>query len=485
MVKSPSKEIETMNEAKRKQAKELTSLVAADCRNMADVQSLLKELFKDTVETMLESEMEEHLGYEKYSSMGKNSGNSRNGYSEKTVKSEIGETTISVPRDRNSEFEPQIIEKRQTRTDDLEHRVLAMYAKGMTTRDIEDHLRGIYGVEASSSLVSRITDKIMPAVMEWQSRPLEAVYPIVFMDGIVFKVRKDARVINKCLYTVLGINMDGKKEILGIWMSENESASFWAGVLNELRNRGVQDILIACRDNLSGFSGAIETVFPHTEQQLCVIHQIRNSTKYVSYKDIKAVMADLKLVYGAPTQEDAGFHLEEFREKWSTKYPLILKSWDANWAELSTYFKYPQEVRTLIYTTNAVEGFHRMLRKFTKTKSIYPSDDAVRKSVYLSIQEISKKWTIVNFKALCQAKCFFRGKGFIERRYYVRIEIVHHQNDFLGIWILTVQNPLNAMCPVYLCSVLKRFHISPATKRLCENENATCALTFVFAVNFF
>ena len=383
-----------MDETRAKQAKELTEILAAECRDMADVQNLLKGLFKGTVETMLEGEMDEHLGYEKYSANGNNSGNSRNGYGEKTLKSEIGETAISVPRDRKGEFEPQVIGKRQTRTDDLEHRVLAMYAKGMSTRDIEDHLRDIYGVEASSSLVSRITDKIMPVVTEWQSRPLEAIYPIVFLDGIIFKVRKDARVINKCLYSVLGINIDGRKEILGMWLSENESASFWTGVLNELKNRGVQDILIACRDNLSGFSGAIETVFPHTEQQLCVIHQIRNSTKYVSYKDIKEVMADLKLVYGAPTLEDAEFRLEEFREKWGTKYPQILKSWDANWAELSTYFKYPQEVRTLIYTTNAVEGFPRMLRKFTKTKTIYPSDDAVRKSVYLSIQEISKKWTM-------------------------------------------------------------------------------------------
>jgi len=383
-----------MKEKTRSQAKELSSLLAAECHDMADVQNLLKDLFKDAIETMLEGELDEHLGYEKYSAAGNNSGNSRNGYSQKMLKSEIGETSISVPRDRNGEFEPQVIGKRQTRTDDLENRVLAMYAKGMSTRDIEDHLRDIYGIEASASLVSRITDKIMPAVMEWQSRPLEAVYPIVFFDGIMFKVRKDARVINKCLYTVLGINMEGKKEILGIWLSENESASFWTSVLNDLKNRGVQDILIACRDNLSGFSSAIETVFPHAEQQLCVIHQIRNSTKYVSYKDIKAVMADLKLVYGAPTLEDAEYRLEEFREKWNNKYPQILKSWDANWAELSTYFKYPQEVRTLIYTTNAVEGFHRMLRKFTKTKTIYPTDDAVRKSVYLAIQEISKKWTM-------------------------------------------------------------------------------------------
>lgn len=299
-----------------------------------------------------------------------------------------------MPRDRNGTFEPKAIEKRQTRTDDIEARIMAMYAKGMSTRDIEDHLRDIYGVEASASLISRITDKLMPAITEWQSRPLDAIYPIVFLDGIVFKVRKDSRVVNKCLYSVLGINLEGRKEILGIWLSENESASFWVTVCNELKNRGVEDILIACRDNLNGFSDAIETVFPKTEQQLCVIHQIRNSTRYVSYKDIRPVMADLKKVYGAPTLDDAEYRLEEFREKWSGKYPQILKSWDANWTELSTYFKYPKEVRTLIYTTNAVEGFHRMLRKFTKTKTVYPTDDAVRKSVYMSIQEISKKWSM-------------------------------------------------------------------------------------------
>lgn len=375
-------------------ARELVGLLAEECGSIADIQGVLKGLFKGALEQMLESELEEHLGYEKNSVFGNNSGNSRNGYVKKAVKTELGETEISVPRDRNGSFEPQVLEKRQSRSEDLEHRILAMYAKGMSNRDIEDHLRDIYGVDASASLISRITDKILPAVAEWQSRPLEAVYPIVFLDGIVFKVRKDARVINKCLYSVLGIHMDGHKEILGLWMSESESASFWTTVCNELRNRGVQDILIACRDNLSGFSTAIETVFPRTEQQLCIIHQIRSSTKYVPYKDIKAVMADLKLVYGAPTLEDAEYRLEEFRETWGKKYPQILKSWDANWSELSTYFKYPQEVRTLIYTTNAVEGFHRMLRKYTKTKTIYPTDDAVRKSVFLSIQEISKKWSM-------------------------------------------------------------------------------------------
>lgn len=371
---------------------QLVALISEGCNTPAELTAKLKDLFSGALEKMLEAEMDEHLGYEKHSVLGNNSGNSRNGFGKKTIKSAWGESEISVPRDRNGTFEPQAIEKRQTRTDDIETRILAMYAKGMSTRDIEDHLRDIYGIEASASLISRITDKLMPAVTEWQSRPLETIYPIVFLDGIMFKVRKDSRVINKCLYSVLGINLDGRKEILGMWLSDSESASFWTTVCNELKNRGVEDILIACRDNLSGFSSAIETVFPKTEQQLCVIHQIRNSTKYVSYKDIKPVMADLKLVYGAPTLEDAEYRLEEFRDRWDGKYPQILKSWDANWAELSTYFKYPQEVRRLIYTTNAVEGFHRMLRKFTKTKAVYPTDDAVRKSVYLSVQEISKKW---------------------------------------------------------------------------------------------
>jgi len=375
-------------------AKELVELLSSECENLEDVQAMLKYLFKGTIEDMLEAEMDEHLGYEKNDVLGNNSGNSRNGYGKKTLKTELGESEIVVPRDRKSKFEPRVIEKRQTRSDDLENRILAMYAKGMSNRDIEDHLRDIYGVEASASLISRITDKVLPAITEWQNRPLDAVYPIVFLDGIVFKVRKDARIINKCVYSVLAINMDGRKEILGIWMSENESASFWATVCNELKNRGVKDILITCRDNLSGFSSAIETAFPKSEQQLCIIHQIRNSTKYVSYKDIKPLMADLKLVYGAPSMDDAEYRLEEFREKWDKKYPQILKSWESNWAELSTYFKYPQEVRRLIYTTNAVEGFHRMLRKYTKTKSVYPTDDAVRKSVYLSIQEIAKKWSM-------------------------------------------------------------------------------------------
>lgn len=375
-------------------ARELTRQLAAECSTTQDVATLLKSLFAGTIEEMLEAEMAEHLGYSKHSVEGNNTGNSRNGYNRKTIKSEWGESEISVPRDRNGEFEPKAIGKRQTRTDEIERRILAMYAKGMTVRDIEDQLRDIYGAQVSPALISNITDKIMPQVTEWQNRPLDELYPVVFFDGVWFKMRKDSKVIKTCIYSVLGVNMEGKKEILGIWNSASESASFWTTVFNELKNRGVKDILIACHDNLSGFSNALETVFPKTENQLCVIHMIRNSTKYVSYKDVKPIMADLKKVYTAPNEESALFALEELREAWGSKYPQMLKVWDENWTEVSTFFQYPNDVRRLIYTTNAVEGFHRMLRKFTKTKVIYPTDDALRKSIYLSVQEISKKWTM-------------------------------------------------------------------------------------------
>jgi len=375
-------------------ARELSKKLAAECASTQDVATLLKTLFAGTLEQMLEAEMAEHLGYSKNSLEGNNTGNSRNGYGKKTIKSEWGESEISVPRDRNGEFEPKVIEKRQTRTDEIERRILSMYAKGMSVRDIEDQLRDIYGAEVSPALISNITDKILPQVTEWQNRPLDDLYPVVFFDGVWFKMRKDSMVIKVCVYSVLGITMDGKKEILGIWSSVSESASFWTTVFNELKNRGVKDILIACHDNLSGFSNALETVFPKTENQLCVIHMIRNSTKYVSYKDIRPIMADLKKVYTAPSEEAALFALEELRETWGSKYPQVLKVWDENWSEVSTFFKYPEDVRRLIYTTNAVEGFHRMLRKFTKTKVIYPTDDSLRKSIYLSVQEISKKWTM-------------------------------------------------------------------------------------------
>ena len=373
---------------------ELVGLLINDCKTTGDIHEKLKRLFTGTVEQMLEAEIAEHLGYEKHSVQGNNSGNSRNGYNRKTITSDYGSTEISVPRDRNGTFEPQVMEKRQTRTDEIENKVMAMYAKGMTQRDIEDNLKEIYGAEISQSLISRITDKILPEVNEWQTRPLESVYPIIFFDGVVFKVRKDNKIINKCVYKVLGIDLEGHKDILGIWLSENESASFWAAVCNDLKIRGVKDIFVACHDNLAGISNAILATFPRTKQQLCVVHPIRSSTKFVPHKDRKRVCADLKKIYGAVNLEDTEYGKEEFRENWDKKYPSIIKSWDENWAELSTYFEYPEEIRRLIYTTNTVEGFHRMLRKYTKTKTIFPTDESIRKSVYLSVKEITKKWTM-------------------------------------------------------------------------------------------
>jgi putative transposase len=373
---------------------ELIQLLMQDCQSTGDIQSKLKRLFAGTIEQMLESEMDEHLGYVKNSVKGNNSGNSRNGYNKKTIISDYGESEIAIPRDRNGGFEPRIIDKYQTRTDELEQKIMAMYAKGMSQRDIEDNLREIYGAQIPQTLISKITDKILPEVNEWQNRPLETIYPIIYFDGIVFKSRKDSQIINKCVYSVLGIDMDGRKDILGIWISENEGASFYASICSDLKKRGVSDIFIACHDNLKGLGEAINAIFPRTRQQLCIVHQIRNSTKFVQYKDRKEIGADLKKIYGAVNLEDAEYALEEFREKWNRKYPSILRSWDANWAELTTFFSYPQEIRHLIYTTNAVDAYHRMVRKFTKTKSIFPTEDSIRKVVFLSVREIAKKWTM-------------------------------------------------------------------------------------------
>ena len=374
--------------------KAVVGMLACRCKSTGELQELMKSLFAQSVQEMLEAEMDEHLGYEKNSIQGNNSGNSRNGYGNKTITSDYGESEIQVPRDRNGTFDPQVIAKRQTRTDEIEQKVLAMYAKGMTTRDIEDNLREIYGAEVSASLISRITDRILPQISEWQNRPLDVVYPVVYFDGIVFNARTESKVVKRCVYTVLGIGTDGYKDILGFWISDNESASFWANICADLKKRGVADILIACHDNLTGLSKAINATFPPCDNQLCIIHQIRSSTQYVAWKDRKAVCADLKTIYGAVNLDEAEYAKEMVREKWGKKYPSLLRCWDDNWAELVTFFQYTPEIRTLIYTTNAVEGFHRMLRKFTKTRTIFPTDDAVRKAVYLSVKEISKKWTM-------------------------------------------------------------------------------------------
>jgi transposase-like protein len=379
-----------MQNERQKLVKEL----AKECTTVDDVHEKIRDLFKDTLQEIFEAEMEEHLGYQKHDNAGDNSGNSRNGYSKKTIKSRFGESEISIPRDRNGEFEPRIIKKYATTSNQLEEQIVAMYAKGMSTRDIEDHIKDIYGVDISANTVSKITDKIIPLIAEWQSRPLERVYPIVYLDAIHFKVRKDNRIINKAAYSVLGITMDGLKDILGIWIGENESASFWLGVCNDLKNRGVEDILIACKDGLSGFSEAVSSVFPQTEIQLCIIHQIRNSLKYVSYKEQRALMADLKKVYQALTLEEAEAAFEAFKERWGQKHPIIIRSWEKNWMELTAYFKYPYEIRRIIYTTNTIEGYHRQLRKVTKTKTAYPTDESLKKIIYLATMEISKKWNM-------------------------------------------------------------------------------------------
>ena len=379
-------------QARREKIREL--LQTSGISSMEDIQNLFKETIAEFMENGLDAELDDELGYTKYDYKNKNTDNSRNGHSSKTLRTSFGDVEVSVPRDRKGEFEPQLLKKNQTSiSQDIEEKILSMYAKGMTTSDIEEHIRDIYGIEVSDTTVSRITDKILPVAREWQQRPLEAIYAVVFMDAIHYHVRSEGRIIKKAVYIAIGINLDGRKDVLGMWVGENESAKFWATVLNGLKNRGVEDIFIACTDNLTGFSSAIEAVFPKTEIQNCIIHQLRNSSKYVSYKDLKALMADLKAVYAAVDEESALTALDIFAENWDKKYPKISQSWRDNWANLSTYFKFPQEVRRLIYTTNTIEGFNRQLRKVTKSKSVFPTDDSLLKMLYLAMRDITKKWT--------------------------------------------------------------------------------------------
>ena len=381
-------------ERREKRKKLLELLQGAGITDVAGVQELFKEMVGAVLENSLEGELDEELGYSKYDYRNKETDNSRNGYSEKTLKTSLGELELAVPRDRKGEFEPQIVKKNQTTlSGDIEDKILSMYAKGMTTGDIEAHIREIYGLEVSDTTISRVTDKILPVVKEWQMRPLDEIYAVVFMDAVHFHVRSEGQIVKKAVYVAIGVKTDGVRDVLGMWVGENESAKFWLGILNGLKNRGVTDILIACVDGLTGFTSAIEAVFPKTEIQQCVIHQIRKSTKFVSYKDIKALMADLKKVYAAVDEQTALYQLDTFDEKWGGKYPKIALSWQANWANLSTYFKYPQEVRTLIYTTNAIENFNRQLRKVTKSKSVFPTDESLLKMLYLAMMDITKKWT--------------------------------------------------------------------------------------------
>ena len=359
-----------------------------------DVNSIMRDMMSIILEGTLDAEMDEELGYSKYDYKNKDTDNSRNGYSSKKMHTSYGDMEINVPRDRKGEFEPQVIKKYQnTVTQDMEEKIISMYAKGMSTSDIESHMRELYDIEISDSTISRITDKILPLVKEWQERPLEEVYAVVFMDAIHYHVRSEGRIVKRAVYIAIGIDMSGKKDVLGMYVGENESAKFWLSIMNSLKNRGVEEILIACVDGLTGFPQAIDAVYPQAEIQQCIIHQIRNSTKYVSYKDLKKLMADLKLVYAAPDETVALEYLDEFAVKWDSKYPKISKSWKENWANLSTYFKYPEAVRRIIYTTNTIEGFNRQLRKVTKAKTVFPSDESLLKMLYLAMIDITKKWT--------------------------------------------------------------------------------------------
>jgi len=367
-----------------------------NCKSMDDLtgkNGLLQRLLGGMVEKMLEQEMEEHLGYSKHSSDGRNSGNSRNGKSTKKVQSSHGSLELDIPRDRNSQFQPKLIKKRQKNISSFDDKIISMYARGMSTRDIQDHIHEIYGAEISSTSVSHITEKVLEVAKEWQSRPLEKLYPIVYFDAIHYKVRQDGKVVNKAAYTCLGIDVHGKKDVLGLWIGEKEGAKFWLRVMTELKNRGVQDIFIACVDGLKGMPEAICSVFPETEIQLCVIHLIRNSIKYLPYKYSKEFIADLKSIYRAVSENEAWDALSSLQEKWAVRYPLAVNPWVNHWDNIKTFFKFPEEIRRIIYTTNAVESLHRQFRKVTKNRSAFPNDEALFKLLFLTVKGLSHKWT--------------------------------------------------------------------------------------------
>ncbi len=362
-------------------------------QSVTDVSSYLKDIFKDIIEELLEVELEMKLGYAKDDVSNKNTDNSRNGYSSKTIKSEFGEVDIQVPRDRKGEFEPKIIPKYQRNVSGIEEKIISLYARGMSTRDIEEQIREIYGISISAEMVSKITDRIVPEIKEWQQRPLDPIYPFVFLDAIHYKIKDDGRVLNRAAYVVLGVTIEGNKDILGIWIGENESSKFWLGIMNDLKNRGVQDILLFCVDGLTGLKEAINAAFPKSEVQRCIIHQLRNSFKYVSYKDIKAFSKDFKEVYRAINEEIALEKFCELKEKWEKSYPFAIRSWERNWDVLTPFFKFPEEIRKITYTTNIIEALHRQYRKVTKTKTMFPSDSSLEKMLYLASMNVMKKWT--------------------------------------------------------------------------------------------
>ncbi|PWC09217.1 IS256 family transposase [Brenneria corticis] len=376
----------------KKQLQALATELAKNLKTPDDLNQLSRFLKKLTVETALNAELTAHLGHEKHQP--KSGSNTRNGYSAKTVDSEEGPLDIRTPRDREGSFEPQLLKKHQTRITGMDSQILALYAKGMTTREIAAVFKEMYDAAVSPSLISKVTDAVKEQVAEWQSRPLNALYPIVYLDCIVVKVRQDGSVINKSVFLALGINTEGHKELLGMWLAENEGAKFWLGVLTEMKNRGLQDIFIACVDGLKGFPDAINAVYPQTRIQLCIVHMVRNSLKYVSWRDYKAVTGGLKAVYQAPTEEAALAALDAFADNWDERYPQISRSWRANWANLSTLYGYPSDIRKAIYTTNAIESLNSVIRHAIKKRKVFPSDDSVKKVIWLAIEAASKKWTM-------------------------------------------------------------------------------------------
>jgi putative transposase len=374
---------------------------------------LLQQLTKALVERALDGELTHHLGYEKHDAAGDNSGNSRNGTSSKTMRGKRGQVQIDVPRDRTSEFEPQLVKQNQTRFDGLDEKIISLYSRGMTQREIQGHLEEIYGVEVSPSLISTVTDAVLDEVRAWQSRPLDAVYPILYLDALQVKVKSQGRVTNKAIYLAFGVNLSGLKEVLGMWASEAEGAKFWMQIITELKNRGVTDILIACVDGLKGFPEAIEAIFPNTQVQLCMVHLVRHSLSYVSHRDGKAVATDLKAIYQAATLTEAEGQLNQFEETWAESYPVIAKSWRANWSRVVPMFSYPSEIRRVIYTTNTIESLNMTLRKLTKNRSLFPNDEAVFKLMFLGLRNISQRWTmpIKNWSgAMNQFAILFEGR---------------------------------------------------------------------------
>jgi putative transposase len=374
---------------------------------------LLQQLTKALVERALNGELTHHLGYEKHDAAGDNSGNSRNGTTPKTIRGKRGQVRIEVPRDRNAEFEPQLVKKNQTRFDGFDDKIISLYARGMTQREIQGHLEEIYGVEVSPSLISTVTDAVLDEVRQWQARPLDAVYPILYLDALQVKVKSQGRVQNKAIYLAFGVNLYGLKEVLGMWASDNEGAKFWMQIVTELKSRGIQDIFIACVDGLKGLPEAIEAVYPQTQVQLCIVHLVRHALSFVSHKDRKAVADDLKSVYQVPSVGEAERQLDEFEETWSESYPVIARSWRQNWSRVVPMFGYPAEIRRAVYTTNTIESLNMTLRKVSKNRSLFPSDEAVFKLLYLALRNISKRWTmpIPNWSAaLNQFAILFDGR---------------------------------------------------------------------------